>query len=204
MSTLPSATETARPIMKKAPFTIIFPYNFNKRKFEIKGHLPEMSNKSPSTEDITHYLSEIEHHLKDWHNASGKDVVFILSAIIAIPMLIFVFFVLDSIIPVYRAPIKIFIISVVTFFLLYAGSVILSVYQINRAQIIQEIVEKFNNDLDKTACSDIKNDYTWIFPMNFPAYIALCRERKGNIEEDKFYEEEEVETIDDISLQIRY
>ena len=206
MNVLSSRTEARAPRkIQKAPDKITFPYNFKKRKFEIQDDLPEMSNKSPSTQEIMEYLAEVESHLVQWHNASGRKALIIAIGILLILTLIFVFAVVDAVTVVYRLEVKWFVAGFMIFFMLISRYVILTVYKRNRENISIQIVQHLHNnrdgDLNKTAaCVSTKKDYTWRFPENFPESIQLCKRKRKRIMNP---EEEVVEHIEEILVEIQ-
>ena len=204
MSTAPSKMEVTLPItIKELPSIITFPYNFKTRKFEVPDLLPEMANQTPSTQDITYYLSEIQGELISWHKASGKGVILLVSALVILLTTLTVLFFVQTLENGYRITVGLFIVSVMLLFFLFARHIILSVYKTTRAQIIQEMIEKFNNDFNRTACSDAETDYMWVFPSNFPAAIQLSKEPLEGEEDEKQNPEEEYdEIIEEFSLNI--
>ena len=177
------------------PRVFNFPYNFKKRKFITTHYSTKSIPNGPSRQEVSDYLNEIENRLKRWHDSLGDTLIFIVSGILFLAGVLFAVSIPESMIPVYGLQIRIFVVAVIGFFSILFRHIMLSIHLNESFPVLHEIIQEVENDLDKTACSETKSNYLWVFPINFPSSMQLVVDTREVAAEHHI----EIETEDDES-----
>lgn len=173
---MPDNLETTISIPSQPSKSILFQYDFKARKFQFDHYLPEMTDNTYSKQEISDFLSEIEDHLTEWHQASDRIARIVIDTFLVLLVCAAVGFVISTMaysLTYYQILMGLLFLSGTLTGILIIRIIILDVYKIKRFKILQSITEKFFYDLDKTAVSVKNSDYMWTFPVNFPASIKL-------------------------------